>query len=446
MATAIQCPNCNSPIQAHVHQLVDVSQDPSAKSRLLSGSLNFIQCPVCGYEGQLATPLVYHDPSKELLLTYVPVELGIDKNEQERLIGRLINQAVDSLPAEARKAYLLQPRAVLTMQGLVERILEADGVTKEELDDQRAKLRLFEELLRVSEDSLGDFVSTHDAELDERFFQLGALTLQTTDNENARQAATQRLEQALTLSTYGELLSAREGELRAAASSLREAGDELTREKLLELVVKAPNDERLQAIVSLARPGLDYQFFQLLSEQIDKAEGEERQHLEELRKRLLELTEEIDKVQEARLAQASDLLSSLLQAQDLDSAIGGALPLVDELFLAVLQANIRGAEESNDRDLLAKLQEIQTKLNVAIRDSLPANLQLAQRVLEIDDEQAAKQILDESVDLIDDQLLGALMTTAQRLEEAQDNEGAERLRRLHRHAMRLSMRAKMSAS
>ncbi|MFL7890904.1 MAG: CpXC domain-containing protein, partial [Anaerolineales bacterium] len=60
--TQINCPNCKQPIIADVQQLFDVAQDPEAKSRLLSGMSNFIQCQVCGYQGNLATPIVYHDP------------------------------------------------------------------------------------------------------------------------------------------------------------------------------------------------------------------------------------------------------------------------------------------------------------------------------------------------------------------------------------------------
>ena len=444
-ASTVRCPNCGSPIQAQVHQLVDVSQDPSLKSRLLSGSLNIIRCPVCSYEGQLSTPVVYHDPSKELLLTYMPVELGIAKDEQEKLLGRLINQSIENLPAEGRKGYLLQPQAVLTIQGLVERILAEDGITKEELEEQRAKLRLFEDLLSAPEDSFEKFVEEHDQELDERFFQLGALSLQTTNNEQARVLATQRLERALELSSYGAQLTQREAELRAAAESLRQAGDDLTRELLLELLIEAPNDDRVQAIVSLARPGLDYSFFQQLTDQMEAAEGEERERLKSLRQRLLDLTDEIDKAQEARIAQTSDLLSSLAQAEDLDAAVAAALPLVDELFLAMLQANIKAAEESQDTELSTRLRELDAKLNSAIRDSLPANLQLAQSVLEAEDEQQARQILDDSIELIDDQVLGALMSTAQRLDESSDSEGAERMRNLHRHALRLSMRAQIQS-
>ena len=443
--SSVRCPNCNSPIQAHVHQLVDVSQDPSAKSRLLSGSLNLIRCPVCSYEGQLTTPIVYHDPSKELLLTYMPVELNIPNNEQEKLLGRLINQAIDSLPAESRKGYLLQPQAVLTLQGLIERVLAEDGVTKEDLDAQRAKIRLFEDLLKAPEDSLEEFVQEHDPELDEQFYQLAALSLQSATDEPALAAATQRLEAVLKLSSYGKQLAAREQELRAAAESLREAGEDLTREKLLELLVDANSDDRVEAIVSLARPGLDYSFFQLLTEQIDQAEGEESKRLEALRQRLLELTEEIDKAQEARLARVTNLIGSIAQSDDMDEAIQAALPAIDELFMAILQANIRGAEESDDQELLSKLKEIEAKLNEAILESLPPNLRIAQEILETEDEEEAQRILDSSAELIDEQLLGALMSTSQRLEEANDKDGAERLRRLHRHAMRLSMRSKIDS-
>ncbi len=50
--------------------------------------------------------------------------------------------------------------------------------------------------------------------------------------------------------------------------------------------------------------------------------------------------------------------------------------------------------------------------------------------------------MEESMEQMDEQFLSALMSTAQRL-EGTNTEMAERLRRLHRHAVRLSMRSKM---
>jgi hypothetical protein len=65
---------------ADLNQLFDTTADPDAKQRLLSGQFNIAHCQSCGYEGSIATPLIYHDAEKELLLTYFPPELGLPVN------------------------------------------------------------------------------------------------------------------------------------------------------------------------------------------------------------------------------------------------------------------------------------------------------------------------------------------------------------------------------
>ena len=84
--TQISCPRCRQPIVAQIEQLFDITSDPGAKQRLLGGVSNYAVCQSCGYNGPLATPIVYHDADKELLLTYFPAELGMPVNEQEKLI------------------------------------------------------------------------------------------------------------------------------------------------------------------------------------------------------------------------------------------------------------------------------------------------------------------------------------------------------------------------
>jgi hypothetical protein len=443
--TQIRCPNCSNPIQAEIVQLVDIRQDPGAKARLLSGSLNVVSCAVCGYQGQVATPLVYHDPEKELLLTYVPVEMGMPKDEQERIIGRLITQATQGLEAEDRKGYLFQPQAVLTMQGLIERILEGDGITQEEIEAQREKLRLFEEMLRTSEEELEKFAQEHDAELDATFFQLATLSLQATQDENAQQAANQRIEALLPMTSFGKDLVQREAEFRAAAESIQQAGESITHETLLQLFIDAPNEDRVNALVQLTRPALDYVFFQQLTEKIDSSEGTDKENLSNLRQQILDLTQEIDRLQEARAQEAASLLKVLVEAEDLDNAIQQALPLVDELFLSILQANIKAAQERKDQDAEARLTDIDRRLREIIRDSLPAGLQLAQRALEIEDIAEVESFLEESQNAIDQDMLGALMSTAQRLESSGNQEGAEKIREIYRIAIRVSMRAKKAS-
>src|SRR5512146_803625 len=137
-------------MMADIEQLYDVGADPAAKQRLLSGAANFIQCPNCGYQGNLATPIVYHDPDKELLLTYFPPELGLPVNEQERLVGPLITQAVNRLPNEKRKAYLFRPQTMLTLQSMIEKVLEGEGITREMMDASQQRLNLVQRLMSAS--------------------------------------------------------------------------------------------------------------------------------------------------------------------------------------------------------------------------------------------------------------------------------------------------------
>ena len=443
--THIQCPNCKSGIQAAIEQLVDVGQDPSAKARLLSGTFNRISCPVCCFEGQMSTPLVYHDPNNELLLTYIPVELNIPKDEQERVIGQLINHVVQNLPTEMRKGYLFQPQPVLTMQSLMERILESDGISREEIEAQRAKMRLFEDLVRTPEDNLAAFIKDHDDEMDGAFFQLASLTLQATRDPRAHEALNQRLGKALELTTYGEELAAQEAELQAAAESLKEAGDELTREAILNLLIEAPNERRILALVNLTRPALDYQFFQELTERIDATEGDEAERLIALRTQVLEIIQQIDQVQEARAAQATSLLRSLLETENLDQALQTTLPMIDNLFLSILESNMRAAKEAEDQALLTKLETIHERIQQWIKQSLPPGLQLAQEILEIQDEDQAITFLAKSSQKIDEEFLGSLIAAAERFEEDEAEEDAQRVRKLYREAIRLSMREKMKA-
>ena len=145
--TRTSCPRCHQPIMADINQLFDTNIDPQAKQKILSGQFNVANCPNCGFQGTLSTPLVYHDPEKELLLTFFPPELGLPVNEQEKLIGPLINQAVNKLPLEKRKAYILRPQTMFTMQVMIEKILESDGITKEMIQNQEKKIALIRELM-----------------------------------------------------------------------------------------------------------------------------------------------------------------------------------------------------------------------------------------------------------------------------------------------------------
>jgi hypothetical protein len=141
------CPRCRQPLLVEVQQLFDMSTDPTAKQKLLSRTTNVAHCNNCGYEGMIASPVVYHDPGKELLLTFFPPEMGVTMADQEKQIGPLIKQVVNALPNEKRKGYLFQPQTMLTFQTMIDRILEADGITKEMMEAQQKRVNVIQRLL-----------------------------------------------------------------------------------------------------------------------------------------------------------------------------------------------------------------------------------------------------------------------------------------------------------
>jgi hypothetical protein len=213
---------------------------------------------------------------------------------------------------------------------------------------------------------------------------------------------------------------------------------------LLDLVIEAPNKDRLAALASLARPAMDYNFFTLLTDRIEKAQATEKERLAGIRASLLEAAQRIDEAQQAQVARAAELLKQVATAKDLDKALEAALPLVDEVFLGVLEANLRAARERGDIATASRLDEVSTRIQALVRESLPPGIQLAQAVLEAETDEAARAALEASTGSIDADLLGALLSTAESLEKEGDHEGSERLQRLHRHAVGLSMRARMA--
>src|SRR5512141_358485 len=285
--TQIACPRCRQPITANIEQLFDVTQDPQAKQRLLGGVSNVARCPHCGYQGRLATPIVYHDNDKELLLTYFPPELNMPLNEQERMIGPLIKQVTDRLPPEKRKAYLLKPVANLTYESMVQTILGKDGITPEMLKEQQERVQLIERLLQASSPDVRSEIIKQNLNLfDEQFFALFSRLAQGAAQSGQEPVARSMVElqkQLLEETEFGRELKESVGELEAATKALQDAGQTLTREKLLDMVIASPNDARIRAYVNLARQGMDYQFFQILTERIDKASAEEKAKLESIR-------------------------------------------------------------------------------------------------------------------------------------------------------------------
>lgn len=447
--TTIACPQCKQPVAADIRRLFDLREDPQAKQILLSGAYNLIECPNCGFRGQAPQPIVYHDPENEFLLTFFPPELNVSVPQQEQMVGPMIKRVMDGLPQEQRKAYLFKPETMLTRQRLVERILEEDGITPEMLKAQQDRLNFLQRLASISPDARAEVIQQEEALVDEELLMILQRLIQSASmsgEEESVQVLARLQQEILENTDFGREVLEQAQEQQAAIKALEEASKKgLTRQALLDLIVDAADSEvRLATLVSMARGGLDYSFFQMLSDRIQAAEGAERDKLTALRENLLEMTHEIDEAIKEQEDLAGQLLDEIIKQENIEEATMQALPSINEIFLEVLRKRIQLARKEEDQAQLDKLQKI---TNTIQKISAPgANIELIETLIQAEDESAIDAILNENGDEITDDFMQFLMNL---LNQTQQQEGrqatAEKLQKIYRRALRFTMKRNLES-
>ena len=420
----ISCPACASPISADVWRIVDVGQEPDLKRQFLRGQLNVASCPHCSHRTAVATTLAYHDPDKELFLVLVPTELGLSAEDQEKTIGELTNLLMTSLPPEQRKGYLFQPRTFFSTQSLMEEILRADGITGEMMQNQMQKSQLVRELLAAQgdEESLKSLVEEKREQLDYEFF----LVL-TASIDQAKEDGDETLAEQLSAlrTTLQELLQP------AAVPSLEDLGGEITREELIEELFSHRGEDQFKTLVAVARPLLDYQFFQTLTGQIESAEGqgekERAKQLTDLRSEILDLVDELDQEAKEALDRATDLLRQILDSEDMKEAAEESLEQIDAAFLSVLEANIVGADQAGEEEIAQKLKDLKEHVASLLEARMPPEIRLINQLLSTEGQDERQGLLHEHKDLIDERFLKLMEAIVDDLRAQMEESGAELL-------------------
>lgn len=437
--TPVTCPSCRRPFTAQLEQIFDVGQDPQAKARLLSGRFNLVTCPHCGFRGTMAVPIVYHDPTKELLLVYIPMELNLREAERQRLIGDLTNRILTALPPEQRKSYLLQPRQSLSLQGLIESVLQAEGVTPEMLAEQKAQLQLVTRLLQSAasdEASFAAMVRENDDKFNYTFFELLTASAEAAEAEGRPNAAAQLRalrERLLPLTTFGKQVQQQQAAIEKLEQAIQEAGG-LTADLLLDQLLAAQDDTILQALVAASRPALDYSFFLALADRVDQAEAAgqaaEAARLKARRERILTLVEALDQQSRAVLEDAAGTLREILNSPDPRQAVRAHLGELDDAFMAVLEANLRAAESAGQTEAMRRLEEIGDLVMQELQAIAPPEIQLTNALLAAPDEAATRRILDEHRREITPQFVAFIGQLAESLRRSGRIETANRLQQL----------------
>jgi len=408
MIARITCPNCQTQFQVPVAQVIDVRADPSARGRVLSGVVNAAVCPKCGMGGGLNLPFLYHDPDKELAFVFMSMEAGRSDVERQQAIGKLTTEVMNSLPPEERKGYLLQPQVFFSMENLINKLLEAEGITPEMIEAQQAKADLLRRMAEVeSDEELEAMIEENEGAIDAEFFRLLAINLQiaqSTGQEAGLEKLTALREKLLEMTDLGRKVKGQEEALEALRANP-------THETLLNLLVEAPNEETREMLIIFGRQlvDLDYRFFQALTSRIDAASDEgERERLTELRKEVLQVRDQFEEAERARLEERAALLRDLLLSSDPENLARRRFAEMDQVFLTVLAAEMQEAQETGNEGAAKSLQGIWELLLRLSEESLPPSVRLLNRLMAGEDEADIDKLLQANRPLVTAQFVELL--------------------------------------
>lgn len=421
--STLQCSNCGTPNPVALRRVINAQSDPQGKAMLLSGSINQFRCQACGTANTVSSPLLYHDATKELLIAFVPMDVAMRQGlSEDKMVGDLMNELTRTIPKEQFRAYMFNPKRALTMKGLIEQILEADGITKEMLEDQQKRVMLVQKFLEAqSEEELVKMIQDNDAEINMTTFQTLSLMAQRLVQQGQQQvvahlAAVQQV--LLEHSTFGKELESRqaaqEEQIREVAADIEALGEEPQREDFLNLVLKYIDEEdKINALVGLVRPAFDYEFFNMLTTHIGKAPAAEREKLEALRDALTELTQAIDQQSRALVQQKAQFLQILLGSAEYQQLLAENADQIDDNFMGILTANIQEAERRGEIQVAAKLKQIYQAAVTILQSQMSPELQFLNDLLSAPDHTSMQALVNEKAASFGAELLETLNAVEQ---------------------------------
>ncbi len=416
MPTQLTCPRCRTPYLADVRQIVDVGREPQLKQALLSGQLNVAVCPNCGAAGQIATPILYHDPAHQLFMVYIPQELQMPRDEQERFIGQMVQQVMNNLPPEQRKAYLLQPETVLTMKTLTDRVWGTEGVTQEMLEQQRKQQELLRTLVTADNDVVDYLLKERGREITEEMISALRQALSQAEQAQAEKELVKisnLLARLMQETAAGKRLQKQQIAMHKLQQDVKKTDGKLTPAVLAKHIIANADDAQLaMAIAVTGQAALDYEFFSLLTQEIEKKQklgGDvAAASLVHLREQLLQLYQNMQQQSRAILERAESTLQAILNAPDKEAEIQNRIEEIDDAFMYILSGRIQQAEQRGQTIEAAALQHVHETIVQMAEDQVPPELRFINDLVESGSEEGMRQVLRDNPQMVTPEMVQML--------------------------------------
>lgn len=421
----LKCPSCQAPISMVLHELVDADQDPQLKHQLLGGQLNVAVCSSCHMRAVIASPLVYHQASKQLCFVFFPPELQLSPQDQERYIGEMTNRILATLPADTPRGYLLTPRRFLSLTSLIDAVLEMDGVPRNVIQKQRSTIDLISQLAECldQEERLTPLVNQYRDALDYEFFLTLSAFIEASEKEG-------RQETAQMLNRLRERL--------LQVSGFDGGGGAVELEAVFRKLEEAP-EEQLQETIANVRHLITDDFYQQWRTRIEgigmAGEKERAQTLLARLAQVIRMVEQMDQEASAVVEQHNAIIQEAVDAPDPAEVLQRHSEHIREAFLMVLEARIQAALRAEDQHTLARLETIKRIAIEIIQSLLPPDERLINSLMMATTPEERRALLQQHRELVTPGFVKKLNELANEQEKQKDTAMiASHLRQIAREA------------
>jgi hypothetical protein len=427
-AAAVGCPACGTRFQTPIEQILDVRVDPSAKNRMLSGTVNYAVCPNCGSAAMLNLPFIYHDPDNEVALLYLPINAGPNEVERQKAAGKLTRDLMNAMPTEERKGYLLQPETFINIETMVKRALELEGVTEDDMARSQKQRELLNTFLSGNEDTWPEELTENINLIDEGFFALMEYVLQIaarTGNPAQEADKFEALQEFLIENTeLGKKLAQRSEVVQTFAENP-------SRETLLRALIVADDEDTRKSLIQAGMELLDYTFFQQLLQQIEQATtDDEKQKLVEIRRMILAYRDQISQASQALAQERAILLGKLMETENPQLMANSHLSELDDTFFYVFNTQMQEAQRQKNQKRIEVLQKIAQVINTAMERTLPPEVAFTRRLMMVPDDTQLRQILEANKQALTPQYLAFLQAVESSGREQGELDSANRIAKI----------------
>jgi hypothetical protein len=354
---------------------------------------------------------------------------------RQKLAGQLTRQLMDAMPPEERKGYLLQPETFINMDTLVKRVLEIEGVSEEDLARSQAQREFVAELLEAPQAQWPEMVAEKAALIDEGIFAFLEYIMQLT------QMSGQESEEGETLEALHEYLvqETEVGQVLGKRSEvIRSFAEDPTRESLLNALIQASDEETITYLVQSGISLMDYGFFQRLNARIEDAVGDEEAALKQLRRKILDVRDELAEASEDTIRERAALIGKLLSTEDPVRMASSHMSELDDIFFTVLGTQIQEAQAQGDQDTVDALQKVGAAVNRVMESTMPPEIALTRRLMAAPSDEALLEQLQAVRDALTPRFLQFLEAVEGSMREQGQDETAERVAQIRAKAQQVA--------